>query len=259
VINSPSPAKPEAMRDDLLDAKASVDWPVDQFQSLQVRLDSWVEANFEIVIKNQPPPATNDVVAAIQKAPLSREFNVEVGAYINAIRSSLDILVTALAYRYSIPQPNKAYFPVGRSLAEIDAGKSKGAKFVKALPTPERTRIEALKPYQGGNDLLWALHQLDILRKHRRLLGVVTNPGMFRISGWGVSRYFKPVATGWMFVNDQETVVGLLAHDSPSYEMKFSVYITLNEAGLSPPKPVVATLNEFASLANSIIQLFDTP
>jgi len=26
--------------------------------------------------------------------------------------------------------------------------------------------IEALKPYKGGNNDLWSLHQLDIMRKH---------------------------------------------------------------------------------------------
>jgi hypothetical protein len=127
----------------------------------------------------------------------------------------------------------------------------------QALPTPERTRIEALKPYQGGNDLLWSLHQLDILRKHQRLLGVATNPGRFHITGWGLSQHFVPIATGWMWVNDRETAVGLIAHGAPSYEMKFSAYITLSEAALSAPKPIVATLNEFANLAHSIINLFD--
>jgi hypothetical protein len=225
------------MREDLLDAQAGVDWAVAQFPSLQNRTDAWGGDNFDVVIKDQPSPATHDVVAAIQKTLLPRHFNVEVGAYINAIRSSLDVLAASLANRYGIPRPDHAYFPVARGIAEFNAGGYKGAKFVKALPTTERTRIESLKPYQGGNDLLWSLHQLDILRKHQRLLGMATSPGRFHIRGWGLSRHFVPVATGWTWVSDEETVVGLLAHGAPAYEMEFSAYITLSEAALSSPKP----------------------
>lgn len=43
------------------------------------------------------PDTPNDMVVAVEKEPLPLSFNVEVGAYINAIRSSLDILATAMA------------------------------------------------------------------------------------------------------------------------------------------------------------------
>src|SRR3954447_19322714 len=32
--------------------------------------------------------------------------------------------------------------------------------------------IDALKPYKGGNDLLWRIHELDIIDKHRHLFSV---------------------------------------------------------------------------------------
>ena len=46
--------------------------------------------------------------------------------------------------------------------------------------------IERLQPYHGGDAplLLWSLHDLDIARKHRRLLRTYSSP-----HGFGVVRY----------------------------------------------------------------------
>ena len=66
---------------------------------------------------------------------------VEAGAYINALRSSLDILAYALAIRYGVPHPDDCYFPVVRSEKEFLAGGYKGAKFVKGLPKANELKL----------------------------------------------------------------------------------------------------------------------
>ncbi|HEV8029562.1 MAG TPA: hypothetical protein VGP42_00945 [Stellaceae bacterium] len=247
------------MRDDLLHAQASVDWAVSQLPSLETRLTAWGKGNFDLIIEEQPPPATHDPIVAVAKEPLPLAFNVEVGAYINAIRSSLDILATALAYRYKVPRPDQACFPVAKSRDEFTTGKAKGCKFVKALPDTPRKVIEALKPYQGGNKTLWALHKLDIFRKHQRLLAVGTAPRSF--SFWDVGDFsskFKNVATGWMVVDDQKTVLGLLAKGAATPKMHFTPHVVISEASLAFREPVVRALNQFARLADSTIKLFDS-
>ena len=182
--------------------------------------------------------------------PLS--FNVEVGAYINAIRSSLDLLATALAERQGMPKPEDAYFPIANSAAAFAAGNYKGAKFVKGLPAAERQLIECLKPNKSGHKLLWPLHHLDIMRKHRRLIGVEPAPVSFRISGWSV----QPVATGWMRAQD-ETVLALIGKGAPKPRITYSFSVTLGEPELPNGKPVIAVLDDFACVAESIIKRFD--
>ena len=249
------------MREDLLDAQAAVDWAVSQFPALAQRIDSWLQLKVDVVIEDPDPSVPNNVIVAVEKEPLPLVFNAEVGAYINAVRSSLDILATALNDRYSIGDPNKAYFPVARSLAEFLSGGYKGAKFVKGLPPSERAKIEALNPYRGGNDLLWALHQFDIMRKHRRLLALSPIPYIFSVSGLGVHQHFTPLATGFMRadnVSENKVVLGLIAKSAPQYDMKLIPYVAFNEATLIDLKPVVRALDQFASAAKSIINLFDT-
>lgn len=160
------------MRDDLLEAQAAVDWAMAQFPSLRERINAWAKLNFEVIIEDADVSIPNNVIFALQKEPLPIAFNVEFGAYLNTIRTSLDILATALARRYDIGKPDQTYFPIANSEAEFAMGNFKGAKFVKGLPQPQQAFIKNLKPYRGGNDVLWTLHQLDIMRKHRRLLTV---------------------------------------------------------------------------------------
>jgi hypothetical protein len=246
------------MRDDLLDAQACVDWAIAQFPSFQKRIDSWLADNVNFTVKDSPAPAAYDPVIAFVKSALPREFNVEVGTYINTIRSSLDILASTLATRSGAVRHEDAYFPIARSATAFMAGDYRGHKLVKALPQIERSHIETLKPYQGGDETLWALHQFDIVRKHRRLIDAEVVPLALTLDGRGTVVDFKPgnPVTGWLRT-DEETVIGFLGKGSSHPDIKFMSHVAITEAGPFFRKPVVATLAQFAGAANAIIKLFD--
>jgi hypothetical protein len=247
------------MRDDLLHAKASVDWAASNFPSFELRLNIWAKGNVDVIIKELPPDTPNDVVVAIEKEPIPLAFQVECGAYINAIRSSLDILASALAERHCQELTNDAYFPVAASADVFASGKGfKGSKFIKALPAQERDIIESLKPYKGGNKLLYALHQLDIVRKHVRLLSAIMQPARLSIFGVpGVMQHFTAVSLGWVRSFEDETVLGLFTKGIPKPQFEFTPQICLNETSYLPGRDIVAALREFAGTANAIIRLFD--
>jgi hypothetical protein len=199
------------MRYDLLHAQASVDWAVAQLPSLNDRINAWLQFNLEVTIKDPDPNVPNNVIVTVEKDPFPLAFNVEAGAYTNAIRSSLDILASSLSARNGKSDNPEAHFPIYRWLCDfIDP--LTGLESIKWLSTSERSVIKSLKPYQGGNQLLWSLHQLDIMRKHRRLIGVEPTPVFFRISGW--SGTIHRVATGWMRAHG-ETVLALISKGAP--------------------------------------------
>jgi hypothetical protein len=245
------------MREDLLHAKASVDWAVSHFPAFQARLDEWCSANVDVDIKKLPDNIPNNLIVATEKGPLPLAFNVEFGAYVNAIRSSLDILASTLAARHCPVLVDDAYFPVASSAQAFAAGKFKGNKFVRALPAEERGIIESLNPYQGGNPTLFPLHRLDILRKHVRLLSVMVTPARL-----GMRReafpFFHPVSTGWMRSSDEETVLGLISKNAPDPELDFSAQVVLNETTYSG-RTVIDALQNFAAVATMIIWRFDSP
>ena len=155
------------IRDDLLEAQASVDWPLSRFLDLHQRLESWLKENVRIEIEVLPPPAETDPIIAIQKENLPLAFNVEVGAYVNAIRSSLDILAMALVQRHGLNiEPEKVQFPVAANEDAFLQGKYRGSEFVNMLPDSERLIINELRPYKGGQETIATLHHLDIVRSN---------------------------------------------------------------------------------------------
>jgi len=210
-----------------------------------------------MTVKELEGHATHDIIMMIEKEPLPLSFNVEVGAYINTIRSSLDILATSLAQRHSVPNPDKVYFPVAKDATSFKTGNYKGKEFIQALPNAERTIIETLKPYKGGNDDLWSLHQLDIKRKHQALLTVSARTARWSLRGFGVDHHFLPMGEYFLDAGNGETALGLYAKGAPKPDLYFTSAVILDEIDIARRKPVVASLRDFASLADSIVKLFD--
>ena len=95
-----------------------------------------------VVIKELPDNTPNNIVLLTEKEPLPIAFQVELGAYINAIGSSLDILACTLSERHCPSLIDDTYFPVASSQAHFHTWNFKGNKFVKALPAKERGIIE---------------------------------------------------------------------------------------------------------------------
>jgi hypothetical protein len=199
------------MRDDLQHARASIGWAEANFPVFQKQLNVWLDQNVHLAVREQPSNVPNDVVVLAEKGPLPATFQVEAGIYINAIRSSLDILASTLANRYCQLLADDAYFPIAPSKAIFLSGKGyKGDKFIRALPAKEREIIEALNPYRGqdGNNILCAIHDLDIVRKHQRLLAAEVSPRTFIVSGWGkTTEAFTPVSSGWVRTGADEMVL----------------------------------------------------
>ena len=117
--------------------------------------------------------------------------------------------------------------------------------------------LEELKPYNGDNSL-WALHELDITRKHKRVLHVWRNTAHFHVIYAGdLRRYWHPVATGVIDAQDK-SILGLWSTSAPDKpKVEYTGHVALNEIGPLARKPVVAALHDLASLANSIIAVWD--
>jgi hypothetical protein len=67
------------------------------------------------------------------------------------------------------PNPRWIYFPIADDAQKYEAGK-RGK--IKGARDETLELIDALKPYKGGNDPLWALFRLNNIEKHRLLMTV---------------------------------------------------------------------------------------
>lgn len=243
------------MRPDLLEAQASVDWAMGQLPDLSKRLDEWLKRGVTIEVKELPPPADTNLIVAIENELLPLLFHAEVGAYINSIRSSLDVLAMTLVTRHKIAVPeHQVYFPITKTEEEFE---KKGKQLLAGLPAlDQRLLREQVKPYLGGNDMLWVLHHLDIVRKHRRLLNAQLKPIHMWMAGSLAEGDFTPLGGEGSIQVGEETVLGTIRKGVPTPAIHTRFYVAINEPGIVR-RPVEATLVQMASAATFAIKLFD--
>lgn len=246
------------MRADLLEAKAAIDWAKSQSDIVVRRIGEWIESGpYQVVPEIDSQTGEQLFKAkAIHKLPL--EFNAGVGAIVNMFRSSLDLIASVLHTRHRITtvKIDDVYFPIAKSAAVFASGRGyKGHKFVKALPLREQTIIENLKPYTGGDDLLYALHKMDITRKHRALLGVSHPMRSVGAMRWGgIDPDLKIV---WVRDSLENDAVIAHAPRGSYHKLTLRVDVTFRDAHTLTGKPVGGGLRDFARLTQSILKDFD--
>jgi hypothetical protein len=82
---------------------------------------------------------------------------VIIGEVAFQLRSALDQLATALAVKNG-KSPSQVYFPIAGDRQEFRRARTQGK--IEKLSPAARKLIWRLKPYKGGNNLLWALNSL---------------------------------------------------------------------------------------------------
>ena len=247
------------MRPDLLYSQAAVDWTTSNIPAFQKRLDAWITTKLRVGLEELKAHIPNNLLIAGSEEPLPLSFSAEAGAYINTLRSALDMLATTLVQRHNLSiKPHDIYFPIAKDEATFNSGKGfSGWELLKLLPDGDKKIIEALKPYNGGNELLWALHKLDNMRKHQRLLSVMPVPTKLTIGAHDVRKHFTPITTG--FIHDGYKIIfGLWSKLAPRHpDVKLDAHITIDEVGLVNKKSVVGVLTQFADHVSNIIKMFD--
>ena len=109
-------------------------------------------------------------VAGVAATPVT--LPLIAGDVLQNLRSALD----HLAYRLEVvglgsdpPDPRYIAYPICDVEAEYLALRNGR---IKSARPDAISAIDATKPYRGGNDVLWRLHKLNIIDKHRLLLTV---------------------------------------------------------------------------------------
>jgi hypothetical protein len=243
------------MRPDLYDAEAAIDWAMAQLPVLQERIDVWMDDKpYSVRIDTDSEPGKK-VYRLCNVKNLPPIVNAEAGAIIHSIRSSLDLMACALAARNGFPDSETTYFPIWKDetafLAPPGRQSNPTLKKIERLSERNQGVIKSLLPYKGGNDLLWSLHDLDVTRKHRRLLdtfifsrGIEFTPGLHR-----------PVISHWGGFKDEAVLVTTGA-DQPDSQINIGLNVAFDEAGPLHGKSFTATIRNFASMAKNILVLF---
>jgi len=244
------------MRDDLLDAKAAVDWAVAQIRILHRRIARWLDRGpyFAVTVPDSQPG--KELVKVKEQVPIPPSVNAEASAIIDMLRTSLDLLVIGLAERNGHSRPKDVCFPIASSLRDfIDPIDGAARRKLNRLAEKDRLTIEELKPYPGGDERIYSLHQLDQLRRQHRLVEVSARPRSMGLINCGSNAGPEYLYAGK--VEDGALLFRLPAGTNAKVDLRLEV--TFSDTPYATGRPVVTTLRDFASRTQEIIAKFDEP
>ncbi len=244
------------MRDDLLDALTCVEWAESQLNVFSERIKGWINSRPYSATIKKDSQGGEDVWHIEEIDPFPRIITAEAGIIIHSIRSSLDLLANCLAERNGQLRKKDVYFPICNA---IDKFNSSGRDKIKRLSATDQAAIERLQPYNGGDIpiLLWALHDLDVMRKHQRLMQAHSSP-----HGLGIYKYgsFLPEIDAVMRSQPPDDGYVLpRGPANPDYQIQIRIEVAFSNVGRLSLEPAALVLKKFSDAAKAIIGVFDTP
>lgn len=125
----------------------------------------WSRKPYAVVAEEEA--ATGDKVYRVRvRENPHPEWGAIAGDAAHNLRSAFDLLVWQLVLANNGSPGRYTMFPVGDSAKKYESG---GRRNIKGVSASAKKAIDALKPYNGGNDALWRLHRLDANDKHQLL------------------------------------------------------------------------------------------
>jgi hypothetical protein len=153
--------------------RAKVERARKHFRNLELELISYRDKNLEVV-SGTVDSRTGKVGGAqsFHNLPLlSFDALTTAGDVIHNLRSALDHLAHQLVLVGSPgAEPSRSIeFPIAKDAVTYEASKPRKVQGMR----PDAVKaIDDLKPYKGGNDVLWRIHELDNIDKHRSIFAV---------------------------------------------------------------------------------------
>jgi hypothetical protein len=204
------------------------------------------------------------VLTAFREPP--ERLALIAGDVIQNLRSALD----HMAYLLFIGSPGfdekLSSFPVGQTAVKY---KSEALGKIKGFREQAINAISAVEPYGGGKgEILWRLHKLNIVDKHRLLITVSGRYGGFATNSLidrmfedaGIQSPFESIPPILVRVTSefsQLKIGAVLFSDLPDAKvnknMQFGFEIALNELGIFEGKSLVPTLQGIADFVSNVV------
>jgi hypothetical protein len=213
-------------------------------------------------------------LASVQPTPL--RVSAILGDTIHNLRSALDHLAFQLVWVGKGKAPSShVYFPIADDRPKY---LEQRRRQMKGADPSAIAAVDALAPYKGGNDLLWKLHKLDNVDKHRVL---ITAGSAFRSVNIGahMSREMQkqiassPLASKFtefpaldVFVKPADRMFPLKQGDElfidgpdaePNEKLQFRFDVAFGEQGVVFGEPIVESLASMLSCVDGILPKFE--
>jgi hypothetical protein len=207
---------------------------------------------YRIGIENNPSRGYS-LVGFRSIGPPPSEVPLIIGDTVHNLRSALDLAVCQAVHLGGGKPSRNTKFPFAKSLNELVGAQRKG-KIKTHCPKLFDLIIKEIKPYRGGNDDLYALHDLDIMDKHKLIIPMVAISTLTYASG----RPTVGAHGGDLSAKQGSTVYKIVKvpdlentdYGKPTFDIFF------DEGCILKNQPIIPTLHQFSKLISGIIDAF---
>jgi hypothetical protein len=187
-----------------------------------------------------------------------------IGDVLHNLRAALDQLAWQLVLVNNKQPRRRTGFPIGRDRQEFETdahGK------VQGISKAAIRLIHRLKPYRGGREPFWVIHELDRVDKHQSIVPVgaantiVHMPFKFRpwddVPEFRFDLGIKPADTGYPLKDGtvlfRSTADSRKLHDEP----KFTFSVSFGDGQILDGQPVVPTLHQLIEFVERVVDILD--
>jgi hypothetical protein len=186
--------------------------------------------------------------------PVPKELSAIIGDAIHNLRAALDLLACEIV-RLNGQSDDDVHFPFCDAPERLEKTIKK-RHLDRAAPAAVNL-VRALRPYNGGNVELRALHDLDIQDKHRMLIPMADWADFGKIKIGGISlegggQHFGPVQDGYSpfkFATDPKLKVG--------QTVKATYHLTLGPRLPLGTRDLVSAIRDLVKLVANTIDAFE--
>ena len=191
----------------------------------------------------------------LPRDPIPGDVEGAAGDAVHNLRVSLDQLACCLAALNGFPRSRSTYFPFGNDRHHFESSGVQDK--VRRLSQEAKDLIATEKPYRGGNDLLWSLHALDLMDKHRQLVPTQSTGSGVVFSGTTSGPMTLIANPRWSPAEDNMTVAIIDPDTQPAG--RFQIFFNVAFAEVEPVKgqPIVSVLDSLADLVEHVLVAFE--
>jgi hypothetical protein len=210
-------------------------------------------------------PKTGDLVYAVRiKERVPEGFSGIIGDVVHNLRAALDQLAWQLVIANGQQPERRTGFPIAGSVNKF---KSDAAGKIKGVSARAYRLIRRLKPYKGGREFFWRIHELDRLDKHKSIVPVgsayasVTLVSRMQVPWQDEPIEFPPIAlrpANRSYPLKDGTplyVIRPAARQNPAIddEPKFTFDVAFGEGQIVDGQPVLPALQQLIDLTEKTV------
>jgi hypothetical protein len=191
------------------------------------------------------------VIGARLAKPFPEVFDDIASDAVQNLRAALDHACYAMAVAYRNPSvPREAYFPFSGSEASFEANMNGRCR---DIPEQIHPLFRRLKPYKGGDDLLYALNEITIRNEHT-VLTTMGSGGLVQFAQFESSRDVHIIEPPVWDSTKHEIEIAIIQPDTHfKYHIKCGFSVTFSDIDAIRGQEALGVLNEFVHKVENIV------